>query len=127
MISQQLAIVDMTYTLLFFCSGAFKLPQPFPSFAGLNGKGALIAPLALACTVSPYYIRTMQCGRRLRDEKARLRASFSFLFHSFFFLIPPPPPLTRHCEHVQIPDRCRRAGGALLLHVNLCRRRLRRR
>ena len=53
-------------------SGAYALRPSAAAGACLNGRGGLTAPVKLALCLIPDWIRILQCGRRLRDERARL-------------------------------------------------------
>ena len=55
-------------------SGAYALRPSAAAGACLNGRGGLAAPIKLALCLVPFWIRILQCLRRLRDERQRLHA-----------------------------------------------------
>lgn len=55
-------------------SGAYALRPSAAAGVCLNGRGGLSAPVKLCLSLVPFWIRILQCGRRLRDERQRLHA-----------------------------------------------------
>ena len=53
-------------------SGAYALRPSAAAGVCLNGRGGLSAEVKLALCLVPFWLRILQCARRLRDERARL-------------------------------------------------------
>lgn len=82
-VSQQTALTDIGYGIALYCSGAAlsgsvgtldRMASRNNGTAALltRAGGALAAPLVLLLGMFPLWLRVLQCGRRLRDERARL-------------------------------------------------------
>jgi hypothetical protein len=72
--SQLQGISDLLYTSCYYMSGAYALRPSAAAGVCLNGRGGLTAEVKLALCLVPFWLRILQCVRRLRDERARLHA-----------------------------------------------------
>ena len=58
----------------YYLSGAYALRPSAAAGVCLNGHGGLTAHVKLGVCLVPFWIRILQCVRRLRDERQRLHA-----------------------------------------------------